>query len=38
MCIRDRRELIQNLDKKLDYYNLQRERHPYINELRTFMK
>lgn len=32
------RELISNLDKKLDYHNLQKARHPYINELRSYMK
>ena len=32
------RELISNLDKKLDYHNLQKDRHPYINELRSFME
>ena len=31
------RELLTNLDKKLDYRNLQKDRHPYINDLRSFM-
>ena len=26
------------MDKKLDYHNLQKDRHPYINELRSFME
>ena len=32
------RELITNLDKKLDYHYLQQGRHPYINDLRDAMK
>ena len=32
------RELLANLDKKLDYHNLQKDRHPYINELRSYME
>ena len=32
------RELLNNLDKKLDYHNLQKDRHPYINDLRSFMQ
>lgn len=32
------RELLANIDKKLDYHNLQEERHPEINDLRAAMK
>ena len=32
------REIMQNIDKKLDYHNLQKDRHPYINDLRAFMQ
>ena len=32
------KDLLSNLDKKLDYHNLQAEKHPYISELRSFMQ
>ena len=28
--------LLRGLNSKLDYFNLQKERHPYIKELREF--
>ena len=31
------KDMISNLDKKLDYHNIQKEKHPYLNELRSFM-
>ena len=30
--------MLANLDKKLDYKSLQADRHPYVNELRNYMK
>ena len=32
------RHLLANLDKRLDYHNLQKQKHPYLNDLRNFMK
>ena len=31
------RELLSNIDQKLDYHNMHAERHPYVNELKTYM-
>ena len=30
------KSLLKGIDQKLNYFNLQRERHPYIKELRDF--
>ena len=34
----NQRKLLANLDKRLDYKVLQAERHPNVNELRSYMK
>ena len=31
------KDMIANLDKKLDYHNIQKEKHPYLNDLRKYM-
>ena len=30
------KSLLQGIDQKLNYFNLQKERHPYIKELRDY--
>ena len=32
------REILSNIDKKLDYHAMQKDRHPYINDLRAAMQ
>ena len=32
------REFLANLDKRLDYHNIQKAKHPHLGDLRAFMQ